>query len=58
MFFGHNFRTRNPRKPIKCSKDLDFSLVYNKNFSEILPSCGWGPGPDNLGQKCLNLPHL
>jgi len=38
MFFGHNFCTRNSRKPIKGSKDLDFSLVSTKNLSEMLPS--------------------
>jgi len=32
----HNFRTRNATKLIKGSKDLDWSLVSNENFSEIL----------------------
>jgi len=38
--------------------DLDFSLVSTKNLSEILPSCGWRPGPDDLGQKQPKPPHL
>ena len=56
--FGHNFWTRNTRKLFKGSKEWDFSLVCTKNVSEILVLCGWDPGPDNLGQKCLNIPHL
>jgi len=43
---------------MKSSKDLDFSLVCTKNFSEILPLYSWGSGPDNLGRKGLNSPHL
>jgi len=57
-FFSHNFRTRNARKLIKGSKDLDFNLVSIKNLSKILSTIDWGPGPDNLGQKGLNLPYL
>jgi len=30
---------------------LDFSLVSNKNFSEILPSNGLGLGLDEVGQR-------
>jgi len=37
---------------------LDFSLVSNKNLSEILPSSGLGLGPDKVGQKDLKQPHL
>ena len=33
---------------IKDSKDADFSLVF---FSYKNVSWGWGPGPDELGQK-------
>jgi len=37
---------------------LEYSLFFNKNLSQKLGSCGWGPGRDDLGQKCLNLSHL
>jgi len=30
---------------------LDFSLVSNKNLSELLPSSGLGLGPYGMGQK-------
>jgi len=40
------------------SKDSDFSLVSTANLSQTIPSNSWGPGHDELGQKCLNLPHL
>jgi len=40
FILDHNFWTRNARKSIKGSKDLDLSLVSNENFSETLwPSC-------------------
>ena len=58
MTFGHNFWTRNVRWPIKGSKDLDYCLVCNKNLSQKISSFSWGPGPDKLGQKGLNQPHL
>jgi len=29
---------------------LGSSVVTTEKFSEILPSCGWGPGRGNLGQ--------
>jgi len=45
-------------KAIKGSRDSGFSLVSTENLSETFPSCGWGPGRDNIGQKCLNLPYL
>jgi len=38
-------------KPHKVSKDSDCSLVSNKNFSEILPSNGWHPGPGKVDHK-------
>jgi len=36
----------------------DFSLVSNKNLSEILPSIGLGLGSDEVGQKDLKQLHL
>jgi len=38
---------RNLRKLIKCSKNLDYSLVTSKNLSKTPPCC-WGLWPDNL----------
>ena len=35
----------------QVSKDLDFTVVFNKNLSEILPSSGLGPGPDEVGKN-------
>jgi len=58
LFLGHNFRTQNLSKSSKVSKDSDFSLVYNKNLSEILPSNGLVLGTDEMGQKGLKLFHL
>ena len=43
---------------LQVSYDLDFTLVSNKNLSEILPSSGLGPGPDEVGEKHLKLLHL
>jgi len=37
---------------------LDCSLVTNKNFSEILPSNGWRPGPGEVGQGGQKVLHL
>jgi len=34
---------------------LDCSPVSNKNFSEILPSNGLGPGPGEVGQGSLKV---
>jgi len=48
----------NPSKSSKVSKYLDFSLVSNKNWSEILPSSGLGPGLDEVGQSGLKIRHL
>ena len=45
----HNFWTRNPRRSSKVSKDSDYSLESNKNFSEILPSNSWRPGLGEVG---------
>jgi len=37
LFSGHNCRIRKARKPIKDSKDLDYSPVSNKNLSQKIP---------------------
>jgi len=38
---------------------LDCSLEPNENFSEILPSNGWRPGPGEVvGQRGLKVFHL
>ena len=58
MMIGHNFWTRNAKKPIKDSEDSVYSRVSTKNLRQKIGSCGWGPGPDNLGQNYLNLIHL
>jgi len=47
-----------PSKLSKVSKDSDCSLVSNKNFSEILPSNSWRPGPGKVGQGGLKVLHL
>jgi len=39
-------------------KDSDCSLVSNKNFSEILPSNGFGLGPGEVGQGGLKALYL
>ena len=54
MFLGHNFSTWNPSELSEVSKNLNFSLVSNKNFSEILPSSRLGLGPEEMGQKAYN----
>jgi len=54
----HNFSTKNPSKSSKVSKDLDCSLVSNKNFSEMLLSNGWRPGPGKVGQGGLKVLYL
>ena len=41
LFFSHKLWTQNNSKSYKVSKDLDFSLVSNKNFSEILHLAVW-----------------
>jgi len=48
-----NFQTQNHNRSSKVSKDSDCSLVSYKNFSEILPSNGLGPGPGEVGQGGL-----
>jgi len=54
----HNFWTWNPSRSSKVSKDSDCSLASSKNFSEILPSNGWRPGPGKVGQGGLKVLHL
>ena len=43
---------------MKISKDLYYSLVSTENLRDKVVSWRWHPGLGNLGQKCLNLPHL
>jgi len=43
---------------IQVLKDLDFSLLSNKNLSEILPSSGLGSGPNEVDSKDRKLVHL
>ena len=54
----HNFWTWNLSKSFKVSKGSDFSLVSNKNFSEIPKSSRLGLGPDEVGQSGLKVLHL
>jgi len=54
-FFGHNFWTRNGRKPINPSKDSYNNLVSNKIWSQKIGSWCWRPGPNNLIQVQINL---
>ena len=59
LFLGHDFWTRNVRKPIKGSEDSDSSLVSNTNLSEILPSSAiWAQGQATWSKMTWNLPHL
>ena len=53
-FFGHNFWTRNVRKPIQPSTDSYYNLVSNKILSQKIGSWCWHLGPDNLIQTCIN----
>jgi len=52
----HNVWTLIPNRSSKVSKDMDCSLVSNKNISEILPSNGLGLG--EVGQGGLKALHL
>jgi len=54
----HNFWTQNPSRSSKVSTDSDCSLVFSKNFGEVLPSNGLGPGPGEVGQGGLKALHL
>ena len=40
------------------AQDSNFSLVSNKNLSEILPSSGWALGQITWAKMAINLPHL
>jgi len=53
-----SFWTRNSSKSSKVSIGSGFSLVSNKNLSEILPSSSLGLRPDEVGQKGLKQLHL
>jgi len=44
-----------PQQVIQRWKGSDCSLESNKNFSELLPSNGWHPGPGEGGQKVFHL---
>ena len=57
MWLGHNLPTTNA-KPIRGSKYGDFHLVFFWKKKQKTPSCGWGPGPDEVGQNDINLPSL
>jgi len=46
--------TTNAKKPVNGSKDADFRLDFLEKHKA--PSCGWSSGPDQVGQKKLNLP--
>jgi len=55
----HNLWTLNLSRSSKVSKDSeDWSLISNKNLSEILPSNGLNPGPGKAGQGGLIVLHL
>jgi len=43
---------------IKGSKDLDLSLVSNKNFSEILWPSSWALGQETWAKMAPKLLHL
>jgi len=58
LALDHNFWTQNPSRSSKVLKDLDCSLLFNKNFSKVLPSNGLGPGPGEMGQCGLKVFHL
>jgi len=54
FILDRNFGTRNGRKPIKVSKDVDFSLVSR----EILPSNGWAQVRYQQPKMAGNLHYL
>jgi len=58
FILDHNFWTRNARKLIKGSKDLDSSLVSNENISEILWPSGWAVGQATWAKMAQKLLHL
>jgi len=58
FILDHTFSTRNARKSIKSSKDLDSSLVSNENFIEILWRSGWALGQVTRAKMAQTLLHL
>jgi len=58
LFLGHNFRIRNARKPIKGIKDLDSSLVSNKNLSKKFHLAAEAQGQVTWNKMAKNQPHL
>jgi len=56
--FGHDFWMKNARWPINGCKDLYYSLVSTKTYSQTNGSWFWWPGPGDFGQKFMNLPPL
>jgi len=45
-----------PSKSIKGTKNLDSSLVSNKNLSEIPPSTSWAQSQETLDKMTKNYP--
>ena len=58
FILDRNFWTRNARKSIKGSKDLDSNLVSNENCSETLWPSGWALGQAAWAKMTLKLLHL
>jgi len=50
-FLIHNFGFRYARKPIKGSKDSDYSLVTKTNLSEKIGQLVWRLGPGKGGKN-------
>ena len=57
VFLSHNFRSKNAKKLIKGSNDLNYSLVSSKTLSQKIGSSLWSPGPYDLGQNAWTYPH-
>ena len=58
FILDHNFWTRNARKSIKGSNDLDSSLVSDENFSETLWPSGWALDQATWAKMIPKLLHL
>jgi len=58
FILDHNFSTRNARKSIKGSKDLDSSLVSYENFRETLWPSSWALGQATCANMTPKLLHL
>jgi len=56
LFLGHNFWTRNTKKPIKGSKDSYHSLVSSKNLSQKLALVVGAHGPMTSAKNALTYP--